>query len=73
MPKPLLDDWADFQIFPRGTGDGGSMLATNRHFRDVLQSRGYEVTYSEFNGGHDYACWRGSLADGLIALVGTAP
>lgn len=54
-----------------GRFEGSSMLATNRHFRDVLQSRGYEVTYSEFNGGHDYACWRGSLADGLIALVGT--
>jgi enterochelin esterase-like enzyme len=28
------------------------------------------VIYSEFDGGHDYFCWRGSLADGLIALLG---
>jgi enterochelin esterase-like enzyme len=28
------------------------------------------VTYSEYSGGHDMICWRGSLADGLIALLG---
>jgi enterochelin esterase-like enzyme len=46
------------------------MVPCNRHMRDVLQLKGYEVHYSEFNGGHDYICWRGSLADGLMALVG---
>ncbi|GHO91934.1 hypothetical protein KSF_019820 [Reticulibacter mediterranei] len=46
------------------------MISSNRHLRDVLILKGYEVHYSEFNGGHDYICWRGSLADGLIALVG---
>jgi enterochelin esterase family protein len=47
------------------------MRVENRHFRDVLIARDYEVVrYSEYNGGHDYASWRGSLADGLIALFG---
>lgn len=46
------------------------MVLHNRHMRDVLRLKGYEVHYSEFNGGHDYICWRGSLADGLMALVG---
>jgi enterochelin esterase-like enzyme len=46
----------------------------NRHFRDVLRARGYDVVgYSEYNGGHDYLNWRGSLADGLIALLGPNP
>lgn len=50
---------------------GPSMLTSNRHLRTVLRAKGYpDVTYSEYNGGHDYVCWRGSFADGLIALSG---
>ncbi|MFJ7244040.1 enterochelin esterase [Kitasatospora sp. NPDC098652] len=49
------------------------LLTQNRHLRDVLTARGYEVEYREFNGGHDYACWRGGLADGLAHLLGRAP
>ncbi|WP_410789803.1 enterochelin esterase [Kribbella sp. C-35] len=48
---------------------GPSILVANRHLRTILRSKGYEVEYAEYNGGHDYACWRGSLADGLIALT----
>ncbi len=50
-----------------GTTD---MLASNRHMRDILETKGYELYYTEFNGGHTYLCWRGSLAQGLLALVG---
>src|SRR5262245_8702441 len=50
-------------------GGGGDILETSRHLRDVLRAKGYEVQYREFAGGHDYLTWRGSLADGLLALA----
>ncbi len=42
----------------------------NRHFRTVLLEKGYPVCYTEFLGGHDFICFRGSIADGLIYLIG---
>jgi enterochelin esterase-like enzyme len=40
-----------------------------RRMRDALRARGDAVTYREFSGGHDPACWRSGLVDGLIALT----
>ena len=54
------------------SGGGNSILLTNRTLRDVLRAKGYEVHFQEYEGGHDYLSWRGTLADGLIALMGHA-
>ena len=51
---------------------GGGILETTRQLRDVLLAKGYDVRYEQFVGGHDGLSWRGSLADGLIALLGSA-
>jgi enterochelin esterase family protein len=51
--------------------NGPSILATNRHLRDVLKAKGYEVYYSEVAGGHEPITWRGGIAEGLIQLQGT--
>jgi len=50
-----------------------TFLAANRNFRDTLQSKGYSVHYTEFNGNHGLFNWRGTLASHLIALVGIKP
>ena len=47
-----------------------TLLAANRNLRDTLQSKGYSVHYTEFNGNHGMLNWRGTLASHLIALVG---
>ena len=48
------------------------LLASVRTFRDVLMQRRYDVWYREYEGGHDLACWRGGMADGLVVLLGHA-
>lgn len=45
------------------------LLGSNRAFRDALTAKGYRVVYSEFAGGHQSLNWRGSIADGLMALA----
>ena len=52
--------------------DGPTQLAATRHLRNVLQARGYSVHYAEHTGGHDYVCWSGTLANGILALAGKA-
>lgn len=47
-----------------------NLLSSNRHFRDILQAKEYPVNYREFSGGHSTLIWRGTLADGLLALLG---
>ena len=49
---------------------GENTLTENRHLRDVLRARGYDVHYTEFSGGDDYISWQGTLAEGLVALLG---
>jgi len=61
----LLEDQRDPSIT--------TILRANRHLRDVLRAKGYWVHYAEYCGGHQYINWRGTLPDGLMALVGTAP
>jgi len=46
-----------------------SMVAANRHLRDVLIAKGYSVRYDEVMGAHDPFNWRAMLPKGLAYLL----
>ena len=48
------------------------LLEPNRKLHRRLAAAGVRHDYVEFNGGHDYACWRGGIADGLRATLTVA-
>ncbi|CAN5364017.1 N/A [soil metagenome] len=67
-PRVSVRFWLEAGTLEERTmkGHGPSLLDTNRHMRRLLEAKGYEVAYREHPGGHDYAWWRGTIADGLI-------
>ncbi|HEY1011873.1 MAG TPA: alpha/beta hydrolase-fold protein [Herpetosiphonaceae bacterium] len=69
LPLRFYMDVGRLEAWPT-PGGGPSLLAANRRLRDVLLAKGYPVAFAEFAGGHNYICWQGGLADGLLALAG---
>ena len=43
-------------------------IVSHRHFKTVLDMRGYDVKYQEYAGGHEMLSWRGGIAEGLKHL-----
>lgn len=46
------------------------LLESNRALHTTLQTRGYDVTYREFNAGHNYTAWRDQLPEALQTTFG---
>jgi enterochelin esterase-like enzyme len=46
------------------------LLEDNRRMQPILLENGYDVTYREFSGGHNYTCWRDEVWRGLEHLFG---
>ncbi|WP_017149424.1 alpha/beta hydrolase [Bacillus bingmayongensis] len=51
-----------------GTLENEPLLKANRSLYKTLKEKEYQITYSEFQGGHDEIWWREQLAEGLLAL-----
>lgn len=41
------------------------LLEDNRRMLPILRKNGYDVTYQEFTGGHNYTCWRDEIPHAL--------
>ena len=48
---------------------GPTQLDANRHLRDVLQGKGYELSYHEYSGGHDASSLEFLLAKALTEIL----
>ena len=70
MPKLPLRFWVQVgNLEVAQMLDGGpTQLDANRRFRDVLQSKGYDLTYYEYSGGHDASSLEFPLAKALIQI-----
>ena len=44
------------------------LLDANRNMHQLLQKRGYDVSYQEYPAGHNYPAWVNEIANGLIHL-----
>jgi enterochelin esterase family protein len=55
----------ELETFVTPGNHGHYLVATNRHMRDVLVARGYDLEYVEFNGVHSELNWQDWLAAGL--------
>ena len=60
-PNRPLRIWMD-------VGRYEGLLESNRRMHALLRSRSYDVTYREYNAGHNYIAWRDDLWRGLEAL-----
>jgi enterochelin esterase-like enzyme len=47
-----------------------SLIEDNRRLKPILQENGYNVTYREFSGGHNYTCWQNEMGIALEEMFG---
>ncbi len=60
-PRQAIKIWMDAGRFEL-------LQACNQEMHALLESKGYDVTYREFSGGHNYTAWRDDVARGLETL-----
>ena len=63
VPRRVRRVWMD-------VGHLEYLVAGNRRLRRLLRSRGYDVTYREYHGGHNWTAWRDEVWRALEAVFG---
>jgi enterochelin esterase family protein len=58
------------RIFPPFVPGSSNLLAANRHLRDVLRAKCYDLWYNESYGAHEPLRWTRTLPQGLMLLFG---
>ncbi len=62
-PRPDVKIWMD-------AGRMDFLLEDNRRIQPILQEKGYNVTYYEGGGAHNYTSWRNNLGNALETIFG---
>jgi|AGTN01.3.fsa_nt_gi Enterochelin esterase and related enzymes len=70
-PAKPVTFYLEAGLFEGNRNNQVGILESTRHLRDVLRAKGYAVQHQEYAAGHDHLHWRGTLATGLTALLGT--
>jgi enterochelin esterase family protein len=62
--------WTEMGTYETMPGpDGRSGYEHTQQFVEVARTRGTDITYRDFVGGHDYLCWRASFPEALRSIV----
>jgi enterochelin esterase-like enzyme len=62
-PRPNVKIWMD-------VGRMEDLLEDNRRIQTLLNEKGYNVTYRETGGAHNYTSWRNHLGAALETMFG---
>lgn len=68
-----LPDDAGTRAFVTAGSFEQTLVAHNRELAAKLEERGFLERFVEFQGGHDFTCWRGWWGAGVHSLFGTHP
>lgn len=63
VDRKLLFSWMDVGVY-----DFPTILEVNRQMFQLISSKGHQVSYREYSGGHNYTSWRDDLWRGLEYL-----
>jgi enterochelin esterase family protein len=67
-PSPLLHG-LEGRIYLEVGRQEWTLLPLHRQLAGLLDANAVQHRYVEYNGGHDYACWRGSIANALCWIT----